>query len=187
MKTAKVNGFAISPESVDFEFRRLARFYSSHGFSDEELRKSANELMDKALDQAIGARLLLDRATELDIPVSAAEVDAEVARVIEQIGGADNYARALAAQGVDEATFRKELEKGARVNKLVAQACEGVEEPSEDDIAAYYLQRKADFGGKTLVDVHGQIRELLRHEARGRAVQAFVAELKSAAKIEYSK
>ena len=37
----------------------------------------------------------------------------------------------------------------------------------------------------TLVDVADQIRDLLRHEARGRAMDAFVAELREKATIEY--
>ena len=52
----------------------------------------------------------------------------------------------------------------------------------------YHIIYKADEKGggqQTLVDVHDQIKDLLRHEARGRAMDAFVAELKQNAKIEY--
>ena len=184
LRTARVNGTAISKEAVQFELERLVRFYTAHGFSADEIRKSLPELADKALDQAIGAKLLLDRASQLDVPVSAAEIDAEVSKVIDQVGGFDNYRKALAAQGVTEASFRKELEKGARVNKLVAQACAGVDEPSEADVAAFFEAHRADYPGRTLVDVHDQVKDLIRHDARGRAVEAFVAELKASAEIE---
>ena len=182
---------------------------------------------------------------------------------------------------------RKELEKGAKVNKLVEQACSSVADPTDDEVAAFYaahkdeyvapeqvlcqhilvkgtddaaldkikdirariVDGKADFaeeakkhsdcpsgqqggslgwfgrgmmvpefdkaafemkkgevsgivttqfgyhiiykadqkGGEkqTLVDVHDQIRDLLRHEARGRAMDAYVAELRDKAQIEY--
>jgi len=52
----------------------------------------------------------------------------------------------------------------------------------------YHIIYKADEkggGAQTLVDVHDQIKDLLRHEARGRAMDAFVAELRDQAKIEY--
>jgi parvulin-like peptidyl-prolyl isomerase len=189
--------------------------------------------------------------------------------------------------------FRKEIEKGARVNKLVEQACSSVPEPTEEEVSAYYEAHKEDFvsppevlcqhilvkseegdipeaksaafekirairervvagadfaeeakansdcpsgaeggslgwfgrgmmvpefdkaafemkkgetsdivttqfgyhiiykaderGGeaKTLVDVHDQLKDLLRHEARGRAMDAFVSELRENAQIEY--
>ena len=294
MKTAKVNGFEISKEAVGFELDRLVRFYMSHGMSMEEVRSNLPRLQEKALDQAIGARLLLERSTQLDIALSGDDIDAEVAKVVEQVGGEENFKKALAAQNITEEVFRKELEKGARVNKLVEQACSSVEEPSEQDVADFYEAHKAEYvteakvlcqhilvkveesstsdeksaafekicairerivaggnfaeeakahsdcpsgreGGslgwfgrgmmvpefdkaafemkkgdvsgvvttqfgyhiiykadeqesvaQTLVDVHDQIKDLIRHEARGKAVDAFVAELREKAEIVIS-
>lgn len=287
MKKAIVNGQEIGGEAVQFELDRLVRFYMSHGMTMDEVKKNLPKLEEKALDQAIGAKLLLDQAAKLDLPVSAADIDAEVAKVVEQVGGPENYKKALAAQGVTEEQFRKELEKGAKVNKLVEQACSSVADPTDDEVAAFYaahkdeyvapeqvlcqhilvkgtddaaldkikdirariVDGKADFaeeakkhsdcpsgqqggslgwfgrgmmvpefdkaafemkkgevsgivttqfgyhiiykadqkGGEkqTLVDVHDQIRDLLRHEARGRAMDVYVAELRDKAQIEY--
>ena len=286
MKKAIVNGQEISGEAVQFELDRLVRFYMSHGMSMDEVKRNLPKLEEKALEQAIGAKLLLDRSQELDIPVTAADIDAEVAKVTEQVGGPENFKKALAAQGIDEESFRRELERGAKVNKLVEQACSGVPDPTEDEVAAFFEAHKAEFveppqvlcqhilvkgtsseafekirairerivaggdfaeeakknsdcpsgaeggslgwfgrgmmvpefdkaafemkkgevsdivttqfgyhiiykadekGGeaKTLVDVHDQVKDLLRHEARGRAIDNFVAELKANAKIEY--
>ena len=287
MKHAIVNGQEISGEAVQFELDRLVRFYMSHGMTMDEVKQNLPKLEEKALEQAIGAKLLLDRAQQLDLPVSALEVDAEVSKVITQVGGPDNYKKALEAQGITEIAFRKELEKGAKVNKLVEQACSGVADPTDDEVAKFYEAHKAEFvvppqvlcqhilvkgsddaaldkikairerivsgksdfaaeakehsdcpsgqeggslgwfgrgmmvpefdkvafemkkgevsgvvstqfgyhiiykadekggGEQTLVDVHDQIKDLLRHEARGRAMDAFVAELKANAKIEY--
>ena len=287
MKHAIVNGQEIGGEAVQFELDRLVRFYMSHGMTMDEVKKNLPKLEEKALGQAIGAKLLLDQAAKLDLPVSAADIDAEVAKVVEQVGGPENYKKALAAQGVTEEQFRKELEKGAKVNKLVEQACSSVADPTDDEVAAFYaahkdeyvapeqvlcqhilvkgtddaaldkikdirariVDGKADFaeeakkhsdcpsgqqggslgwfgrgmmvpefdkaafemkkgevsgivttqfgyhiiykadqkGGEkqTLVDVHDQIRDLLRHEARGRAMDAYVAELRDKAQIEY--
>ena len=287
MKHAIVNGVEISGEAVQFELDRLVRFYMSHGMTMDEVKQNLPKLEEKALDQAVGAKLLLDRAQELDIPLMAADVDAEVSKVVTQVGGPENYKKALDAQGITEAQFRKELEKGAKVNKLVEQACSGVADPTDDEVAKFYEAHKAEFvvppqvlcqhilvkgsddaaldkikairerivsgksdfaaeakehsdcpsgqeggslgwfgrgmmvpefdkvafemkkgevsgvvstqfgyhiiykadekggGEQTLVDVHDQIKDLLRHEARGRAMDAFVAELKANAKIEY--
>ena len=52
----------------------------------------------------------------------------------------------------------------------------------------YHIIYKADEKGggqQTLVDVHDQIKDLLRHNARGQAMDAFVADLRAAAKIAY--
>ena len=287
MKHAIVNGVEISGDAVQFELDRLVRFYMSHGMTMDEVKRNLPKLEEKALDQAIGAKLLLDRAQELDIPLMAADIDAEVSKVVTQVGGPENYKKALDAQGITEVQFRKELEKGAKVNKLVEQACAGIADPTEDEVAKFYEAHKAEFvvphqvlcqhilakgsddaaldkikairerivsggadfaeeakknsdcpsgqeggslgwfgrgmmvpefdkvafemkkgevsgvvstqfgyhiiykadekggGQQTLVDVHDQIKDLLRHEARGRAMDAFVAELRANAKIEY--
>ena len=287
MKHAIVNGQEISGEAVQFELDRLVRFYMGHGMSMDEIKTNLPKLEEKALDQAVGAKLLLDRASELDVPVTGADIDAEVAKVVMQVGGEENFKKALAAQGITEIAFRKELEKGAKVNKLVEQACAGVPDPTEDEVAAFFEAHKAEFvtppqvlcqhilvkgsddaaldkikairerivsgksdfaaeakehsdcpsgaeggslgwfgrgmmvpefdkvafemkkgevsgvvstqfgyhiiykadekggGEQTLVDVHDQIKDLLRHEARGRAMDSFVAELKANAKVEY--
>ena len=287
MKHAIVNGQEISGEAVQFELDRLVRFYMSHGMTMDEVKRNLAKLEEKALDQAIGAKLLLDRALEIELPVTAADVDAEVERVKSQIGGEENYKKALEAQGISEANFRKELEKGARVNMLVNQACAHISDPTEEEVAAFYEAHKAEYveepkvlcqhilvkgaddkaldkikdirerivsgqadfaeeakknsdcpsgqeggslgwfgrgmmvpefdkvafemkkgeisgvvttqfgyhiiykadekgGGQlTLVDVHDQIKDLMRHENRGRAMDAFVAELREKAKIEF--
>ncbi|MGN0854633.1 MAG: peptidylprolyl isomerase [Kiritimatiellia bacterium] len=293
MKIAIVNGHQVGREAVQFELDRLVRFYMSHGMTMEEIRKNLPKLQEKALDQAIGAKLLFDRACQLDLPVTGAEVDAEVAKVVAQVGGEENFRKALAAQNITGAAFRRELEKGARVNKLVSQACAGVADPTEEEIARFYEAHRSEYvvapqvlcqhilvksaegdpseaksaafekirairariiaggdfaeeakkhsdcpsgqqggslgwfgrgmmvpefdtcafamkkgevsdivttqfgyhiiykadekggGAQTLVDVHDQIKDLLRHQARGQAMDAFVAELRAAATIEF--
>ena len=185
MKTATVNGQPISEAAVNFELDRLVRFYANHGISADEVRKSLPILREKALEQAIGAKLLLERAAMLDMRIDPAAVDAEVAKVVSQVGGEESYRKALADQGIDDESFRRELEKGVRVNALVADACSHVGDPTEEDVASFYAAHRGDYAGRTIVDVHDEIKDLLRHEARGRAMDAYVAELRESAKIEY--
>jgi len=299
MKQAYVNGEAISKEAVQFELDRLIKFYTSHGMRPDEIKKNLEKLAERAQEQAIGGKLLLARATQLDMPVEEAAIDAKVADIVRQVGGRDNFAQILARQGMSEDDLRKEIVKGCRVDALVEQACGGVPEPTEQDVADYYAAHQADFvtqpqvlaqhilvktegldaadkaqalekiqairarvvgagdagevgqafcaeakehsdcpsgaqggslgwfgpgmmvpefdqaafamkcgevsdvietqfgyhiilktdekagGPQTLVDVADQVRDLLRHEARGRAMDAFVAELREKAKVEY--
>ena len=145
MKTAIVNGQTISPDAINFELDRLVRFYTSHGMTIDEVRTNLPKLQEKALDQAIGAKLLFDRANQLDLPVTAKDVDAEVARVVSQVGSEENYKKALEAQGITEEAFRKELEKGARVNMLVNQACAHIDDPTEEEVTKFYEAHKEEY------------------------------------------
>ena len=87
MKHAIVNGVEISGDAVQFELDRLVRFYMGHGMTMDEVKKNLPKLEEKAMEQAIGAKLLLDRSEQLDVPVTAADVDAEVQKVVMQVGG----------------------------------------------------------------------------------------------------
>ena len=145
LKPPIVHGQTIPPDAINFELDRLVRFYTSHGMTIDEVRTNLPKLQEKALDQAIGAKLLFDRANQLDLPVTAKDVDAEVARVVSQVGSEENYKKALEAQGITEEAFRKELEKGARVNMLVNQACAHIDDPTEEEVTKFYEAHKEEY------------------------------------------
>jgi parvulin-like peptidyl-prolyl isomerase len=144
-KTIKVNGQVIPEEAVQFEFERLVRFYTEHGWSREQVKENLPELVQRAQEQAVGAKLLLDEAARLDITVSEAEVDKQIEGIVEQVGGQEAFARALETQHTTEARFREQMRQGKRVDKLVAQATAGTDEPTEADIEDYFAGHKAEF------------------------------------------
>lgn len=151
MKKAYVNGEEISREAVQFEMDRLVKFYAQHGMSEAEIRKNLPKLAEKAQEQAIGAKLLLARAAELDVKVDNCMVEKQLQQVIAQVGGRENFAKALAQQKISEEDFRKELIKGCRVDVLVQQACSGVAEPTEEEVAAYYEANKSSLASEPQV------------------------------------
>ena len=130
MKQAYVNGEPISKEAVQFELDRLVKFYSEHGMRPDEIKANLPKLVEKAQEQAIGAKLLLARALQLDKPVDEKAVDAKIAEIVAQVGGRDNFVRVLAQQKMSEDDLRREIVKGCRVDALVQQACGGVPEPT---------------------------------------------------------
>ncbi len=151
MKQAYINGQPMSKEAVQFELDRLMRFYLQHGMRKEEIEKNLEKLAQKAQEQAIGSKLLLMRADELDIPVTDAELDREIQGVVQQVGGRDNFAKALAQQNMSEEDLRNNIRKGVRVNKLVQQACQDVPEPTEAEVEAFYNEHQSDFVGEEQV------------------------------------
>ena len=67
IKKAFVNGEEIPREAVQHEFERLARLYSEMGVPADELKQNVERLLVQAQEQAIGAKLLLLRARELNL------------------------------------------------------------------------------------------------------------------------
>ena len=185
MKKAIVNGEEIAAEAVSFELERLVKLYASHGMPKEEVSKMMPKLEERALEQAIGAKLLLDRAEKLDMPVSEDDLRAEMGKLASQLGGEAALEKAIAAQGVSMEDFRRKIARGVKVNKLVEQACASAEEPSDGDVSAFFEAHRANDPGKELAQVEREIKDFLRHASRSRAMEVFVEELREGAKVEY--
>ena len=67
LKKAFVNGEEIPREAVQHEFERLARLYSENGMPADELKRNVERLLTQAQEQAIGAKLILLRAKQLEM------------------------------------------------------------------------------------------------------------------------
>ncbi len=143
---ATVNGDPIPREAVDFELQRLIHFYQQQGMPEQQIRTQLDALKARALDQAIGTKLLIDEAKKLQIPVSAAELDAQFETYVGQFGGdREKLVKAIEAQGMTVEGFKQELRQGAMISKLIDQVCGEVPPPTEEEIAAHYEAHKAEY------------------------------------------
>ncbi|NLL83726.1 MAG: hypothetical protein GX230_05720 [Lentisphaerae bacterium] len=139
-----IDGELIPPEAIEHEFNRLIQFYRGH-LPEEQVRAQAQQLGQRAIDQAIGAKLLLKRALQLDLPVAEADIDEQLAEVAEQLGGRQKFLAALKEQGTDEAGFRDQLRVGVKANKLIEKIGAGVDEPREDEIRVHFEEHKNEY------------------------------------------
>jgi len=139
-----VNGQVIPPTAIEYEFARLVRFYAQH-MPEEQVRAQAPLLRQRAVDQAIGAKLLFDEAAKLDLVVTDADVDEKAQEVAEQVGGREKLDAMLKKQGVSREAFRAQLKSGLRVDKLVARISAGVPDPREDDIRTHFDLHKEEY------------------------------------------
>lgn len=144
-KKVKVNGQIIPEDAIQFELERLVRFYSENGVPEDQIKGQLPELVERATEQAIGTKLLMDEANRRAAPVSEAEIEEQLDKVIEQVGGLENFKAALAQQSIDEAAFRKQLEQGQRIDKLIQEAAKSVSDPTEDELKKFYEDHKDDF------------------------------------------
>ena len=141
----KVNGQNITEEAVQFEMERLVRFYTENGIPEDQIKAELPELVKRATEQAVGTRLLMDEASKRSVDISEDEIEAELNKVVEQVGGVDAFKAALAQQKIDEASFREQLKQGRRVDKLIQEAIKSVCDPTEDEHKKHYGEHKDDF------------------------------------------
>ncbi len=140
----KVNGQVLPEDAIEFEFRRLMQFYSQY-MQPEDLKKEIPALREKAIEQAIGAKLLIDEANLLDIKVPAERVDQKINDMIEQIGSREVFESRLKEQNISEDTLWKDIERGLKVDLLVEQITEDAPEPTPAEMKAYYESNKEQF------------------------------------------
>lgn len=132
-----INGQPLPEEAIEFEYRRLLQFYSQH-MPAEQLKAETANLRAKAVEQAIGAKLLIDETARLDIQVPAARIDSRINSMIEQVGGREVFAIRLKENGFDEKALRQNIEQGCKVDLLIEKLCEGLNDPTEAEMRAHF-------------------------------------------------
>jgi len=139
-----INGHPLPPEAIRFELGRLVKFYSEH-MPEEQVKAQLPALREKAIEQAIGARLLFDEAERLNIPISDDEVDKRLAEMKKQVGGTAKFDAMLKRQGQSEAAMREQIRLGRRVDKLIEQVVAKVPEPTEDAMRAHFAEHQDEY------------------------------------------
>jgi parvulin-like peptidyl-prolyl isomerase len=139
-----VNDEVIPPEAIAFELSRLVQFYSRH-MPEEQIRRQLPELRARAVDQAIGAKLLIAEAERLDIQVDEADIDARVAAMVKQAGGAERFAALLKKQHLSEHRLREQVRRGRRVDVLVERIVAEAPEPGEEDLRSHFEAHRDEY------------------------------------------
>lgn len=143
---ATVNGEPVLQQAVDFELQRLIHLYQQQGMPEQQLRLQLDALKEKALEQAIGTKLLINEAKRLNIPVSNEELNAQFERYVTQFGGnRERLEKAIEAQGMTVEAFKQELRQGVSINKLIDQVCAAVTAPTEEEINAHYEAHQDEY------------------------------------------
>lgn len=139
-----VNGQIIPNEAITFEAQRLKAFFRGH-MTEEALKEQESELMRKAVEQAIGAKLLMTEAGRLDLKVPAEEVERRLQDFMKKAGGEQAFMKQLASQNIELDTVRDGIQHGGKVDVLIAQVTADAEEPTEKDVLEYFESHREDF------------------------------------------
>ena len=143
-KPLKVNGRIIPEEAVRYELSRLVRFYSDY-MTTEQVKEQLPALRRRAREQAVGAKLLMEEAEQLDMPVPAERIDAKLEKIVESCGGADAFESRLRDQGLSEDMVKRSVEKGLKVDLLLEKLAEGLDDPTEAEMEAHFAEHAVEY------------------------------------------
>lgn len=148
----KVNGTDITPQAIEFELKRLLRFYASH-MSVEQMNGQMEALRRKALDQAVGTQLLIEQVNRLDMPIPPAEVDEALRAMEKNAGGPAALHDLMVRQGLTPAALRKSIETGRKLDRLVAQITSACNDPTEDELLAHFKAHQEEYQAPAQVEI----------------------------------
>ncbi len=139
-----INGELLPPAAVEHELERLVKFYTGH-LSQSEIREQLPHLKRKAVDQAIGGRLLMEQAANMDIHVPDDKLEEAWQAMVATVGGQANLENALHQAGKTIGEVRHKLEDGLKVDLLVDSITKGISDPTEDDIETHYNAHRSEY------------------------------------------
>lgn len=139
-----VDGEPIPPSAIEHELARLVQFYAQH-MPQEEVMKQIDALKQKAVEQAIGSKLLFMEAAKENIEVPDADVDKSLFAMAKEIGGMAKLREQLKKQGLTEQVFREQIRRGRRVDILVERIVSKAGEPTEEEAREHFEAHRDEY------------------------------------------
>jgi parvulin-like peptidyl-prolyl isomerase len=140
----RVNGQLIPEAAIQFELDRLVRFYSEH-LADDEVRQQMPLIRKRAREQAIGAKLLIDEASRIDIQVPGADIERRIEGMIKRAGGREAFDKVLKTQNMTEVGIRAGIEQGRRVDILIERITAGLNDPTEAEMKTHFDEHASEY------------------------------------------
>ncbi|MCA1796912.1 MAG: peptidylprolyl isomerase [Desulfuromonadaceae bacterium] len=136
-KTLVVNGTPIS----HFDFMNAMQSYSM-----ELYRKSVDQLSEEeqekvqeiAVERIIARELIFQQALAEGVVANDEQIEQEKAKVMQNFPSEEEFYATLEKAGVDKESYYRMIRQDLSVNMLTDQKLEAAEEPSEDEIKAFY-------------------------------------------------
>jgi|GEM_PF-676838 len=112
-----------------------------------ERRQRIAQVPEQVFQELFQELLLLSRADQAGIVFTEAELDEQTARLRESYGinSEDEFRQALEIQGLDERSFREQMESGMRIQELLRREVRGELDVGEDLAREYYRDNPEEF------------------------------------------
>jgi parvulin-like peptidyl-prolyl isomerase len=168
-----INGQRIEDSIVEGEFSEIKSYFERLG--NVSCCERDPEFRGYARDNVIARVLLAQEAKRKMQATPDAEVDASVAKLIEQYGGEVQFYASTGASPTNMHLVRHDVEVDLRVKRMMDEMCTDLT-PPEEELRKYYQDNIANF--MTLEEVRAS--HILKAPKRGEERQAAYDELRQA-------
>ncbi len=183
---AVVNGEEVGREAFARSYDQAASIALQQGFDPTTDEAVQAEVTTQALDVVVNTVLMIQEAEKAGVTVSEEDIDAEVAKLEEQFGGADQLATALAGVGLDTAGMRDDIREQLMVDSFITSSPEWVAiSVTDEEVRAYYDEVAAQTEGlPAFEDVVDQVRAQLEYEKQQEATGALIDRVRASSTID---
>jgi hypothetical protein len=161
------------------DLQRHQTFFENAGKngSGEDLKKVLERVIDNRLLRLEARRFVLQGPTE-------AEVSQRLKLLRERFKTEAAFQEALGQTGLTLDELKQEIKEELWVEKLLQERIYAFVFISPKEVARYYQEHAADFGGKKQEEVEPDIRKILSEEKRMAKELEYLARLRSHAEIQ---
>ena len=137
--TLTINGQKIEDLAIQQEAERLRPDYE-RVFTELPPEDREKQLLEWSRENVIERVLINQQAKKTGKPIPDSELEAALAKVKEQYLSKGPETVALSIE--EQAKIKKDIEMHIKVERLLAEVCKDVSEPSKDDILNFYNENK---------------------------------------------
>lgn len=131
----RVSGEAITEKEVMDAINQLA---SRQQLDAQQMKQKDTLLFNQALDNVIATVLLRNEARDKNLTVEPSKANEAYETIHKRFKSEDEFKKALATQGLDEAGLRKALEENMLVSMAVEAAVQNIPVATDADIKRFY-------------------------------------------------
>ncbi len=114
-------------------------------YQGEELEKALVSARQEALDQLIEEKLILGEAKAKDVTCSREDVEDRIARIRENFSSPEEFAQALATEGITEDRLREKVKQQLIVERVLEQEVKQRIIITPGEVSDYYRAHREEF------------------------------------------
>lgn len=168
---------------LGYRFKGLIMVATVNGqpiYSWQFAKKLYQQQGPAVLDNLVLETLLKQTARESQITITEQDLEAEINRFQEEIGGAKALTAMIAQQGLNQESFRD----GIRLQLIIEKLLEKEVTITDQQIDAFIKQYELQMEATTEADLREEAREILRSQEMSEAYTNLFPELKEKANID---
>lgn len=146
----------------------------------EVLQREDAQFHKQTLDQLIQEKLILGEAKKKGVVVTEKEIDAKIAEIEKQVGGAAALDSLLSQQGQTRAGVREQIRISISLEKMYASEAT----VSADEVSKFIEQNKEQMQSTTEADLTKEATDYLRSQKLNEIFSQKFQEIKKAATIQ---